>query len=124
MTNNNLSNHTKNIPQKKLPIGIQTFADIRNENFYYVDKTKHILQLVEYRYIFLSRPRRFGKSLTLDTIAELFAGNKDLFTGLYAEANWDWDTTYPVIRLGFAEGIMGDKQALYSEIHSQLSINE
>ncbi|WP_227429491.1 ATP-binding protein [Psychrobacter sp. I-STPA6b] len=124
MTNKNLNNHAKNIPQKKLPIGIQTFADIRNENFYYVDKTKHILQLVEYRYIFLSRPRRFGKSLTLDTIAELFTGNKELFTGLYAEANWDWDTTYPVIRLGFAEGIMGDKQALYSEIHSQLSINE
>ncbi|WP_230658548.1 ATP-binding protein [Psychrobacter sp. I-STPA10] len=115
---------TKSKPSKKLPIGIQTFATLRNDNFYYVDKTKHILQLVEYHYIFLSRPRRFGKSLTLDTIAELFAGNKELFTGLYAENNWDWDTTYPVIRLGFAEGIMSDKQALYSEIHSQLSINE
>ena len=113
-----------NQQHKKLPIGIQTFATLRNDNFYYVDKTKHILQLVEYHYIFLSRPRRFGKSLTLDTIAELFAGNKALFTGLYAEANWDWDTTYPVIRLGFAEGIMSDKQALYNEIHSQLSINE
>ncbi|WP_230655855.1 ATP-binding protein [Psychrobacter sp. I-STPA10] len=108
---------------KKLPIGIQTFADIRNENFYYVDKTKHILELVEYRYIFLSRPRRFGKSLTLDTIAELFAGNKELFTDLYAENNWDWDTTYPVIRLGFAEGIMWDKQKFETNLQNQLANN-
>ncbi len=108
---------------KKLPLGIQTFADIRHDNYYYVDKTQYILQLLQYRYIFLSRPRRFGKSLTLDTIAELFMGHKDLFTGLYAESNWDWDTTYPVIRLGFAEGIMWDRQTFDINIQKQLQKN-
>ena len=76
---------------KKLPIGIQTFQQIREENFCYVDKTELISRLVEEgKYYFLSRPRRFGKSLLIDTIAEAFAGNRKLFTGLYLENNWDW----------------------------------
>ena len=108
---------------KKLPLGIQTFATLRNENFYYVDKTQYILQLLQYHYIFLSRPRRFGKSLTLDTIAELFMGHKELFTGLYAENHWDWDTTHPVIRLGFAEGIMWDRATFDVNIQKQLQKN-
>jgi len=62
--------------RKKLPIGIQTFREIREEGYYYVDKTGIARQLVEEgKYYFLSRPRRFGKSLFLDTLAELFAGN-------------------------------------------------
>ena len=64
-------------PQKrrKLPIGIQTFREIREENYYYVDKTGLALDLIETgKYYFLSRPRRFGKSLLLDTIKELFEG--------------------------------------------------
>lgn len=52
----------------------------------------------------MSSPRRFGKSLTIDTIAQLFAGNRELFTGLYAEENWQWDTQYPVLRISFGGG--------------------
>ena len=69
---------------KKLPIGIQTFSDIINENYLYIDKTKYALDLIEnYKYVFLSRPRRFGKSLFLDTLKNIFLGNKKLFKGLY-----------------------------------------
>ena len=69
-----------------LPIGIQTFEDIRNEDFVYVDKTKHLFNLVRKKGVyFLSRPRRFGKSLTLSTLESMFKGQADLFKGLYAE---------------------------------------
>ena len=62
---------------KKLPIGLQTFSEIIEENYLYVDKTKYALELIEnYKYVFLSRPRRFGKSLFLDTLYEIFKGNK------------------------------------------------
>ncbi len=72
-------------PKKKLPIGIQTFRELREEGHYFVDKTGYALRLInEGKYYFLSRPRRFGKSLLLDTLAELFEGNRPLFEGLYA----------------------------------------
>ena len=68
--------------KKSLPIGIETFAKIRQSNHYYVDKTRLIVEMIQSSdYIFLSRPRRFGKSLTIDTIAEIFGGNRALFTG-------------------------------------------
>ena len=71
---------------QKLPIGIQTFEDIRKENYLYVDKTKQILQMIENgKCYFLSRPRRFGKSLTLSTLEAMFQGKAELFKGLYAE---------------------------------------
>ena len=71
---------------QKLPIGIQHFEDIRLENYLYVDKTKQILNLVENgKCYFFSRPRRFGKSLTLSTLEAMFQGKADLFKGLYAE---------------------------------------
>ena len=77
--------------RKRLPIGIQTLAKIREDNCYYVDKTRFALSLIQNgSYYFLSRPRRFGKSLFLDTLKELFEGNRTLFAGLYAENNWDW----------------------------------
>jgi predicted AAA+ superfamily ATPase len=77
--------------RKKLPIGIQTFREIRENGHYYVDKTPLILRLIDHgKPYFLSRPRRFGKSLLLDTIKELFEGNRTLFEGLYAEQHWDW----------------------------------
>ena len=61
--------------RRKLPIGIQTFAKMREEDHYYVDKTPHILRMIDSgAYYFLARPRRFGKSLLLDTMAELFQG--------------------------------------------------
>lgn len=91
--------------QKQFPIGIQNLSELRQGNYYYVDKTAKIIELINTsKYIFLSRPRRFGKSLTLDTIAELFAGNKSLFTALYAENNWQWGTQYPIIRISFGGG--------------------
>ena len=69
-----------------LPIGIQNFETIRKEDFLYVDKTKHLLTLVKKAgNYFLSRPRRFGKSLTLSTIEAMFEGKVELFKGLYAE---------------------------------------
>jgi len=86
----------------KLPIGIQTFAKIREDNYAYVDKTPLVLKLVEEsNYYFLARPRRFGKSLLVSTLQALFEGRKELFSGLYIEDKWDWDTTYPVIKLSF-----------------------
>ena len=77
--------------RKKLPIGIQTFAKIREEDYYYVDKTGYALRLIEGgTHYFLSRPRRFGKSLFIDTLAELFAGNEPLFRELLCHERWDW----------------------------------
>ena len=85
--------------RKKLPIGIQTFSKIRNENCYYADKTGIAVDLTENgAYYFISRPRRFGKSLFIDTLKELFEGNQPLFEGLQAEKRWDWSKKYPVIQ--------------------------
>lgn len=111
--------------KKKLPIGIQTFSKLRTDNdYYYVDKTAKIIELInESDYIFLSRPRRFGKSITLDTIAELFSGSKDLFVGLYAEHHWDWQTKYPVIRFNFAKGVEKTKQELANNLVTQVKEN-
>ena len=67
----------------RLPIGIQTFRELRERGCYYVDKTAHIRKLIdEGKHYFLSRPRRFGKSLLLDTLKELFEGSETLFEGL------------------------------------------
>ena len=94
-------------PRKKLPIGIQTFREIREENHYYVDKTPYAQQLIEQgKYFFLSRPRRFGKSLFIDTLAELFAGNEDPFEGLAIHKHWDWQQKFPVIRISFGAGVL------------------
>ncbi len=90
-------------PLPNLPVGRQYFADIREDNAVYVDKTSYIYDLCNHATAsyFLSRPRRFGKSLTLDTIHQLFSGNKALFKGLWIEDKWDWSQTYPVIRFSF-----------------------
>jgi len=88
--------------RKSLPIGIQDFETIRSEDFYYVDKTPLIHQLVtDGRFYFLSRPRRFGKSLLLDTIKTLFEGREALFKGLDIHPHWDWSAPHPVLRLSF-----------------------
>ena len=86
---------------KKLPIGIQTFSKIIKDNCVYVDKTRHIAELIESgEYFFLSRPRRFGKSLLVSTLSEIFSGNKSLFQGLYIYDKIDWQS-YPVIVIDF-----------------------
>ncbi len=86
---------------KKLPIGIQTFSELIEENYVYVDKTAYIYQLLQGKYYFLSRPRRFGKSLLLSTLKELFSGNRELFQGLWIYHQITWEE-YPVIHLDFS----------------------
>ena len=88
---------------KKFPIGVQDFAVIREEGFYYVDKTDLIYQMTHTsKYYFLSRPRRFGKSLLVSTLQYYFEGRKDLFTGLAMEKlETEWKK-YPVFKLSFA----------------------
>jgi hypothetical protein len=110
--------------RRKLPIGIQTFAKIREDDCYYVDKTGFIRQLIaEGSQYFLSRPRRFGKSLLLDTIAEVFAGNEPLFQGLAIHPHWDWSVRYPVIRLSFGGGVVHTREQLDRRIAKLLAVN-
>ncbi|MDR2545262.1 MAG: AAA family ATPase, partial [Methanobrevibacter sp.] len=88
---------------QKLPIGVQSFEDLRTNDYLYVDKTKEIFKLVNSgKSFFLSRPRRFGKSLLVSTLENLFLGNKELFKDLYIYDKWDWNETYPVIRIDFS----------------------
>ncbi len=111
--------------RKKLPIGIQTFSKIREENCYYVDKTRLALLLAEQgSHYFLSRPRRFGKSLFLDTLKELFEGNEPLFRGLYIHDKWDWNVKYPVIRISFGGGVLGSRKELDATLHHHLALHE
>ena len=91
--------------KRKLPIGIQNLREIREEGYYYVDKTTYARRLVEGgKHYFLSRPRRFGKSLFLDTLKELFEGREALFRGLDVHEHWDWSVRHPVVRLSFGAG--------------------
>ena len=108
---------------KKYPIGIQSFEKIRSGNFYYVDKTEFVYNLVkeESGYYFLSRPRRFGKSLFLDTLHQAFAGRKEYFKGLFLENNWNWDEQFPVLHISFGAGIFKDTDSLNSRFNYLLS---
>lgn len=109
---------------KKLPLGIQTFSKMIEDNCYYVDKTKFIPQLLENgTYYFLSRPRRFGKSSFLDTLKEAFEGNEKLFKGLYLEKNWDWSKKYPVIKISFGGGVLKREEKLDIVIQEILEDN-
>ncbi|MCC5841496.1 MAG: ATP-binding protein [Opitutales bacterium] len=112
------------LPRKKLPIGIQNLREIREGGHYYVDKSGYAVRLAtEGKYYFLSRPRRFGKSLFLDTLKELFEANRPLFEGLFAAENWDWGVRHPVIRVSFADGVGKDPQGLSRRIEDQLRQN-
>ena len=88
---------------KKYPLGIQTFSEIIEQNFLYIDKTQEIYQLLRGKYYFYARPRRFGKSLMLSTIKAIYEGRKDLFKGLWIEDKWDWSKKYPVIHIEFGK---------------------
>jgi hypothetical protein len=89
---------------KELPIGIQSFEDLRNKEYLYVDKTEIIHRIISKGKIyFLSRPRRFGKSLLISTLDELFRGHKELFKGLYIYDKWNWSQKYPVIRIDWGK---------------------
>ena len=90
---------------KKIPIDVSSFRILRTQDYIYVDKTEHIYDLIKGgRFYFLSRPRRFGKSLLISTLKELFLGKKELFTGLWIEKKTDYTwTEYPVIHLDFSQ---------------------
>ena len=108
--------------KKKLPIGLQNLREMRTQGYVYVDKTAHVARLAEEgKYYFLARPRRFGKSLLVDTLAEAFAGSRELFEGLYLEQRWDWSRTYPVLRFDFGRGEAHTPAALEDKIAYQLN---
>ena len=107
--------------KRLLPIGVQSFRKIRERNCYYVDKTGYMLRLIgEGTHYFLSRPRRFGKSLFVDTLRHLFQGNQELFVGLEAYDRWDWSVRYPVIKLSFGRGNLEDPDRLQTSVQEQL----
>ena len=110
--------------RQRLPIGIQSFARLRETDSYYVDKTPLIRDLIERGdHWFLSRPRRFGKSLLIDTLRALFAGEEALFEGLAIHDHWDWSVTHPVLRLSFGGTYDGPDDIAHS-LSAQLELIE
>ena len=111
---------TARMTRRRLPIGIQTFRKIREQDCYYVDKTAYVERLLrEGTHYFLSRPRRFGKSLFLDTLKELFEGNEALFSGLYIHSRHDWSQRHPVVRLSFGGGSFTEPATLREDVMAQ-----
>ena len=110
---------------KRLPVGIQTFEKIIDNDMLYIDKTEYIWNMIHLsNYIFLSRPRRFGKSLLVSTLQAYFEGRKDLFKGLFIETiEKEW-TQYPVLRFSMASGKHMDKEQLERYLIYILEENE
>lgn len=111
--------------RKKLPIANTVFERIIKENNCYVDKTKYIKMLADFPsiYFFLSRPRRFGKSLFLDTLRAAYAGEEELFKGLYLEKKWDWSKKHPVINIDFGSGSVFTADELDVKINDIIDFN-
>ena len=104
------------------PIGIQTFSEIRNKSYLYIDKTEYVYRMTHSasKYMFLSRPRRFGKSLLISTLEAYFQGRKDLFKGLVVERlETEW-TEYPVLRFDMSTAKHVDEERLESELNLKL----
>ena len=111
--------------RRRLPIGMQTFRELRERDCYYVDKTAYVERLLrEGKHYFLSRPRRFGKSLFLDTLKELFEGSEALFAGLHIHGGHDWSERHPVIRLSFGGGSFTEPGLLEANVMEQLGAAE
>ena len=110
------------MPKRRLPIGIQTFRRLREEGYYYVDKTGYARRLADDAgtHYFLSRPRRFGKSLFVDTLKALFEGSEALFRGLAVHDGWDWPRSNPVLRLDFSGGNFRKRGLLEESATAQL----
>jgi hypothetical protein len=120
--------------RKLLPIGISDFKKLREGGYIYVDKTEYIYRLIKEGsgYYFLSRPRRFGKSLLISTLEYLFKGERELYKGLYIysynignkslviEEKWNWEETYPVIRMDFAKTQVRDEKELEKELRATI----
>jgi len=107
---------------KKLPIGISDFKKLIEGNYIYVDKTEYIYKLIQEggNYYFLSRPRRFGKSLLISTIEYLFKGERELYKGLYIEDKWNWEQKYPVVRIDFVKTQVRDEKELEKELKATI----
>ena len=110
---------------KRLPVGIQTFSNIIEDDMLYIDKTEYIWNMIHLsKYIFLSRPRRFGKSLLVSTLEAYFEGRKDLFKGLFIETvEKEW-TEFPVLRFSMASGKHMEKDQLERYLLNILEENE
>ena len=106
---------------KTYPLGVQTFSEIREKNLLYIDKTKEIYRLLQGKYYFYARPRRFGKSLMLSTIKAIYEGKKELFKGLWIENKWDFSKVHPVIHIGFS-GLNYQDKSLEAAISTELSL--
>ena len=105
-----------------LPIGIQTFRNLREDGCHYVDKTGYLQELLESgsRY-FLSRPRRFGKSLLVSTLKSLFACERDLFAGLAIEPHWNWSAPCPIVHLDLGGGVFHAPRDLRRNLGARLA---
>ena len=108
--------------QRLYPIGIQTFSEIREKNYLYIDKTEYVYHMTHFaKYVFLSRPRRFGKSLLTSTLHSYFSGRKDLFQGLAMERlEKEW-IEYPVLHFDMSTAKHVDKEQLLQELNLKLS---
>ena len=104
-----------------LPIGVQSFRKLRQEGRHYVDKTDHILHLLRNgTHYFLSRPRRFGKSLLVSTLHSLFECEHELFAGLAIEPQWNWSEPCPVVHLDLSGGVCHEPSALQRNLGARL----
>ena len=109
----------------KYPIGIQTFSNIIQDGYVYVDKTDLVYSLANSgKIFFLSRPRRFGKSLLLSTLKSYFLGQKELFRGLKIDSlEKEWNV-YPVFHLSFGKGIFSMPYELDKNLETNLNLNQ
>ena len=107
---------------KKCPLGIQTFSEVREGDYIYIDKTNMVYRMTQsFKYVFLSRPRRFGKSLLASTLHSYFAGKKELFKGLAIEKlETEW-TEHPVLHFDMSTAKHMDKETLEQELNGKLS---
>ena len=111
---------------KLYPVGIQTFSELRNSGYLYIDKTEQVYLMTHSasKYMFLSRPRRFGKSLLVSTLHSYFEGRKELFQGLAIERmETEWKK-YPVLHFDMSLGKHMDEDTLNRYLHNQLQNNE
>ena len=113
---------SQNMPRRRYPIGIQTFSEIRTKGYVYVDKTELVYRLAhaDAKYLFLGRPRRFGKSLLVSTLQAYFSGQRELFSGLAIEKlETEW-TAYPVLHFDMSMAKHADKEELEQYLSAQL----
>ena len=118
----NITTSISRSSMQKLPIGIQSFESLRKDKCAYVDKTKLVFDLInDAKYVFLSRPRRFGKSLFMSTLKAYFEGKKELFDGLaISKLEKEWES-FPILYLDLNVGMYDSTNGLLETLHSNLN---